>query len=845
MRVGITLILKVLLNAVWMGHRLGLLLVAFILLSGADCVAQQKRATLYGTVKDSTGRQFPNVNITLKGLKIGTTTGAEGQYELKVPAEQALTVKFSYLNSVQVEKSVKPLRVGERRELDVKLSSELNLQRVEVKGSQTTNKTNLTKIDPKTTNMLPTASGSGVQSLIKTLPGVSSNNELSSSYSVRGGSYAENMIYINDVEIYRPFLVNAGRQEGLSIINTDLVGEIKFSAGGFEAQYGDKMSSVLDITYKRPDTFAGSVTGSLLGAKAHVEGSSENHRLTYLLGVRYRSNQYLLNSLEVDGNYDPVYADVQSYLTYDISPELEVGLLTHYGNNQYELTPETRTTDFGTPRRVLRLKVFFEGQQNLAYQNFLNAATLRYRPSPGTNLKFITSVYRTQESEYFDILGQYRLSAIETNPESEDFNEPTANLGVGTFLRHARNELDATIYSVQHKGSHIWGERDHELKWGARYQRELIEDDFNEWRLVDSSGFSLPKTTGDKLRLDRSATNTLDLANNRITGYVQNTFTLNDTTNAFLTTGVRAHYYDLNEQLLVSPRVQFTYEPNRAYNQRAILGQADSPDLKPNITLRASGGFYHQPPFYREFRTRDGNVNLDIKAQRSFHAVAGMDWVFNIWGRPFKWSSSLYYKYMTDLIPYTIDDLRLRFFAQNSARGFAMGWDNKLYGEFVKGLPSWLSFSVMQAKANIDEQALEGQQKDRGFIRRPQDQRVQFGLYFQDFLADFPEYKVFLNTVYGSNLPLSPPDKPTQRGTFQTDAYTRVDIGFSRLIDTKRSDGFLGFSEKLWISLEVLNLLNSQNTVSYFWARDIRGGQWAIPNFSTARRFNLKMKLTF
>lgn len=828
-----------------MALRFMLLLGALTLVPCKNTQAQEYRSTLFGTVKDSAGRYFPNVNITVEGLQIGTTTGAEGQYELRVPSKKPLTITFSYLNSVQVKKDLKPLNQRERKELSIKLSSELNLQQVEVTGQQGTNKTNLTKIDPKTTNMLPSASGSGVQSLIKTLPGVSSNNELSSSYSVRGGSYAENMIYINDVEIYRPFLVNSGRQEGLSIINSDLVGSIKFSAGGFEAQYGDKMSSVLDITYKRPDTFAGSVTGSLLGAKAHVEGSSEDHRLTYLLGVRYRSNQYLLNSLEVEGNYDPVYADVQSYLTYDISPELQVGLLTHYGNNQYQLTPETRSTDFGTPSRVLRLKVFFEGQQNLSYQNFLNAATLRYRPNPSTTLKFITSVYRTQESEYFDILGQYRLSAIETNPESENFNEPTANLGVGSFLRHARNELDATIYSVQHKGSKVWGLRDHELKWGTRYQRELIEDDFNEWRLIDSSGYSLPKRTGNELRLNRSATNKLDLANNRITGYLQNTFTLDDTSEAYLTAGVRAHYYDLNEQLLVSPRFQFTYKPNRAYNQQAILSSADSPDLKPNITLKASGGFYHQPPFYREFRTRSGEVNTDIKAQRSYHAVAGMDWVFNIWGRPFKWSSSVYYKYMTDLIPYTIDDIRIRYFAQNSARGYAVGWDNKLYGEFVKGLPSWLSLSIMQTKANINEQALDGKQEERGFIRRPQDQRVQFGLYFQDFLADFPEYKVFLNTKYGSNLPLSPPDKPTLRGTFQTDAYTRVDIGFSRLIKTKNSDGFLGFSKNLWISLEVLNLLNSQNTVSYFWARDIRGGQWAIPNFSTARRFNLKMKLTF
>lgn len=822
-----------------------LLFTALVLLLADQGMGQQPQASLYGKVKDSSGAAFPNVNVTTQNSRIGTVTDNDGGYQLSVPAGKPLLVKFTYLSSVQVKRRLEPFKPNERRQLNVRLSNKLNLQPVEVMEDQQENKTNLIKIAPKATNMLPNASGSGVQTLIKTLPGVSSNNELSSSYSVRGGNYDENMIYINDVEIYRPFLVNGGRQEGLSIINSDLVSSINFSAGGFEARYGDKMSSVLDITYKRPDTFAGSVTGSLLGGRAHVEGSSEDHRFTYLLGVRYRSNQYLLNSLEVEGNYNPVYTDVQSYLTYDLSPEWEIGLLTHYGNNQYTLQPENRSTDFGTPSQVLRLNVFFEGQQELAYQNLLNAATVRYQPSPATTLKVIGSVYNTQEYEYFDILGQYRLSAIETNPESEDFQEPTANLGVGTFLRHARNELDATIFSAQHKGTHIWGANDHELKWGMRYQRELIQDEFNEWRLLDSSGYSLPRDPGEQIRLDRSATNTLDLDNQRLTGYLQNTFALDPNSNAFLTAGVRGHYWDYNQQLLVSPRIQFTYEPNRAYNQQVLLQQPDSPVLKPNITLKASGGAYQQPPFYREFRTRDGSVNPNIQAQRSYHAVVGMDWVFDIWGRPFKWSSSIYYKHMEDLIPYTIDDIRIRYFAQNSATGYAVGWDNKIYGEFVKGLPSWLSLSVMQTKADIDESDLAGDQEEQGYIRRPQDQRVQFGLYFQDFLPEFPEYKVFLNTVFGSNLPLSPPNKPTQRGNFQTDAYTRVDIGFSRLVNTSQSEGLFRFSDNLWLSLEVLNLLNTQNTVSYFWARDIRGGQWAIPNYSTARRVNLKLKVEF
>ncbi len=804
--------------------------------------AQDKKAIVKGTVQDSTGDAFPSVDVTVDKLQIGTSTEEDGSYTLEVPANRSLEIRFSYLNSVQKTFTIPPIEPGEAYTIDLVLPSVLNLQPVEIRENQNLNKTNLEKIDPKKTETLPSSSGSGVQTLIKTLPGVSSTNELSSSYSVRGGNYDENMVYINDVEIYRPFLVNAGQQEGLSIVNSDLVESIKFSAGGFESQYGDKMASVLDIEYKRPDSFGGSVTGSLLGGDFHLEGSSKDDRFTYLLGFRHRNQQYLLNSLDVEGNYKPSYTDFQSFFTYEISPKWEVSMLTHYGSNNYLLDPESRETDYGTPSQVLRLKIFFEGKEQLKYQNFLNALTVRYEPNPWTKLKFITSVYTTKEEEKFDILGQYRLSEIETDPSSENFQEPKANLGIGSFLDHARNELNATIYSAQHKGSHIWSPKNHELKWGLRYQKEKINDKLKEWRMLDSSGYSLPRGSSDQLPLDRFASNQISFNNNRFTGYIQNTFTLKEISNTYLTTGLRGHYWDLNNEFIWSPRVQFRFDPNRKHNREEILKNPDSPDLKNNITLKASGGFYHQPPFYREFRDRSGKLNLDIEAQKSYHAVIGGQMVFKIWNRPFKWSSELYYKYMENIIPYDIQDVRIRYFAKNSARAYAVGWDNKIYGEFIKGLPSWASLSIMQTKENLNEAKL-GIDKDKGFIRRPLDQRVQFSMYFQDFLPKFPDYKVFLNTVYGTNLPFSPPGAIEIRNTLKSDPYTRVDMGFSRLFEPKK--GLFKFSEKIWLSLEVLNLLNTQNTISYFWIRDTRGRQFAVPNYSTGRRLNLKLRVNF
>ncbi len=832
-----------------------LLFIVFFVGSISASWAQEK-AMIYGNVTDSAGTSMEGVNVEVVELREGTTTDEKGDYELRVPAGRSLTLRFSYLNSFKQKHAIPEQEPLTTYELNVVFPVELSLEPVEIMEEQGNNENNLTKVDPKNVDLDPSVSG-GVENVLKTLPGVSSNSELSSSYSVRGGNYNENLVYINGVEVYRPFLVNSGQQEGLSIINPDLVQSIDFSAGGFEAKYGDKMASVLDIDYKQPTEFGGSVSGSLLGADAHVEGSADDGRFTYLAGLRYHNTQYLLNSLDVEGDYKPSYTDFQSYLTYNLTSDLQLGLLTHYGRNRYITQPTSRETSFGTPNRVLQLRIFFEGSEILEYQNLLNALSATYHPDDRTTLRFIASSYITEESEQFDILGQYFLDEIDTDPSSEDFQEPKASLGVGTFLNHARNRFNAQIYSFQQKGETIWGDADHELKWGLRYQYEALQDELVEWRLLDSSGYSLPRGSNDQIKLDRSVNNEFELANNRFSGYLQNTFTLDQMSNAYLTTGVRAHFWDFNKELLLSPRVQFVFEPNRKYNQTQLMQNKEDPDLKSNLKLRAAAGAYHQPPFYREFRDRDGNINKEIEAQKSYHFVLGSEMYVNILNRPFKWSTELYLKYMEDLIPYDIEDVRIRYFAENSAVGYATGIDMRLHGEFVRGLPSWASLSVMQTKEKIDGDEFYTQDpngndstlQDPGFIKRPTDQRLQVGLFFQDFLPKFPKYKVSLNLQYGTGLPYGPPGSKKFRNQLTRDAYKRVDIGFSRLIgppkDEETNKKVLKYFDRVWITANVFNLFGVQNTISHFWVRDTRNNQYAVPNFLTGRRINLKLKASF
>ncbi|MEX0967854.1 MAG: carboxypeptidase-like regulatory domain-containing protein [Bacteroidia bacterium] len=807
--------------------------------------ANAQNAVVKGVVTDSTGNYLQDVNVVLAGTKRGTSTNRQGEYVLMIPADQPVTLIFSYLQNLKPY-SMEPLNPGEERELNVIFSSQLSLRQYEIKEESGRSKIMMKKIDPKIISHIPTASGN-LESILKTLPGVSSNNELSSTYSVRGGNYDENIVYINDVEIYRPFLVRAGQQEGMSIINSALVESIEFSAGGFPARYGDKLSSVLDIEYKRPLKFGASAEASLLGANAHVEGASKDYRFTYLLGGRYRSNQYLLNSLETQGDYQPTFGDVQGFFTYHITPEFEINWLTYYGSNQFRLIPESRETTWGTAEVVLRLNIFFDGQEIMAYKSLLNAVTAKYQPDPKTELTLTGSAYQTSEQEYFDIVGQYFLDQLETDPGSENFGGVKYSLGSGAYLDHGRNNLYANIYNIEHRGhrntGNFW-----DLRWGLKYQHEIIEDELREYRYLDSADYSVPVATGDELTVESFVKSRINLSSNRYSGFLENTWELSKDYNSFLTGGVRANYWDYNEELIISPRLQMVIEPNRRHNTAIIRqGQPDSL-LKNNVQLRAATGLYFQPPFYRELRSKEGTLNPEVLSQKSYHAVVGAELIFKLWERSFKWTSEIYYKYLWDLIPYDIEDVRIRYTAKNEAVGYAAGLDMQVYGEFIEGLPSWFSFSLMKTQEKMADDFFVEEDTtyaNPGYLPRPTDQRFTFAILFQDNLPMNEDIKAHLNLVYGHRLPYGPPALPQFRNLLRMPPYRRVDVGFSYQAYSaekrKKETGALKHFESIWFSAEIFNAFGIRNTISYIWVKDIQNNLWSVPNNLTSRRLNLRM----
>lgn len=828
---------------------LSMRIILLLLLSFSPLVAlAQEAATLVGTVRDLQGQPVENISVTLKGTARGTVTDERGDYALQVPAGREVTLLFSYLTRVK-EFTLGPLEPGVQERLDVTFNREIELKGAEVVEEGERSRTMMQRLDPKVITNIPTPSGN-VEGVLKTLPGVSSNNELSSQYSVRGGNYDENLVYINGIEIYRPFLVRSGQQEGLSVINSDLVEGIRFSAGGFAAEYGDKLSSVLDITYREPEEFHGSVSASLLGGSAHLEGASKDHRLTWLAGARYRSTQYLLGSLETEGEYQPSFADAQAYVTYDVSPNLELGWLGYYGRNKYLLVPESRESTWGTPNLVLRLNLFFEGQEVLEYESLLNALTANWRISPRTTLNFSASAYQTREEEDFDIIGAYYLSQLETDPGSENFGGVKADLGVGAYLDHARNQLFARIWNFQHRGASDLGGST--LEWGVKLQHENIEDQLKEYLYMDSADYSVPLSRGPDLQVDELLVTDINLQSYRATSFLQNTFAISEANGAFLTAGIRGSYWTYNEEFLLSPRVQFVWEPNRAWNTRILKQGLPRDSMRKNWQFKAAAGFYHQPPFYREVRDLSGVLNPGVLAQKSFHAVVGGELIFHLWGRPFKWNTELYYKYLWDLIPYEIEDVRIRYLADNMGVGYAVGADFQIYGEFIKELPSWFSFSLMQTKERLEDRYYTDEPDtftNPGYIPRPTDQRFMFAILFQDFLPKNPRFKVHLNLVYGSRLPYSPPQLPRFRNQLRMPPYRRVDLGFSYLVlaperQPSRSK-FLNSLDRVWLTAELYNALGIRNTVSYLWVKDIYNQQWSVPNSLTGRRINIRALIEF
>ncbi len=824
----------------------------------ADLLAAQGTATLRGLVRDEAGNTLPGASVILKDLSIGVAADEGGRYIISLPAGRPIEVHFSYSGTITTVETVE-LAEGADRTLNITLRSR-TFDPVVIEGTRRARERGLETLDPRIVRFNPSPL-QGVESLLQGQVGVVSRNELSSGYSVRGGNFDENLVYVNDIEVYRPFLVRAGQQEGLSFPNPDMVERLEFSAGGFEPRYGDKMSSVLDIHYKRPRAFAGSAMLGLMGGAVHVEDAMMNKRLRQITGFRHRVNQLLLSGLDTQGEYRPVYTDLQTYWTYDITENVELGFLGLYSSNRYGMIPQNRETEFGTFNQALRFTVYFEGQEVTQFQTYFGALNLNVRSDRNTLLKYTVSAFKTFESERFDILGEYWLQELERDLGSDEFGEVVRNLGVGGYLDHARNQLDATVYTAAHKGFHEWGGTRY-LQWGADIRSEVINDRLSEWTLVDSSGYSTPLNSGEDLHLNYVLKSRLNMESVRASAYVQNSWRWDTGTDRWwsLIAGVRSQHWTYNGQTVTSPRVRLNYHPG----WKKVNAEGDTVLLDYNFW--AAAGLYYQPPFYREVRMMNGTLNPEIRAQRSIHLLLGMDRYLKFWQRPFKFTAELYYKHLDDLIPYEVDNIRIRYYGTNSARGYATGLDLKLNGEFIEGIESWVGAGVMTIQEDVkddfyynrynaageliqpgftfDQVAVDSTRIEPGWIPRPTDQRVNFALFFQDEMPRWPTFKVHLSLAFGTGLPFGPPNFDRYSDTLRTNIYRRVDIGFSKqLLGAKGQEkkNFLRHIKNMWVSLEVFNLLDINNTIDHTWVTDVSGRYYSIPDYLTPRRYNLKL----
>jgi len=803
-------------------------------------MGQKRDATIKGKITDSTGAPVKDIRVKLEGQNESAVSGADGVFNLKVPGGKILTVDFLYLGLSQKQVKINALKPGQVFEFPpIMLSVKMGFSDSSAKKQGA-----MQHMNPHNYDYVPNVSG-GIEGIVKNFAGVSSNNEMSSQYSVRGGNYDENLVYINDIEVYRPQLVRAGQEEGLSIANTDMVQSLDFSAGGFEARYGDKLSSVLDIHYKQPDSFALKTNLSLLGAAGEVEGTTKDHRLQYIAGVRYRNSQYLLSSLDVQGTYLPSFIDAQAYLTYHINDKMSLSYLAYYGNNTYLSIPQTQTTQFGTASNAVQLVIAFEGKQILQYSTLLNGLTLDYHPDKNNDIKFINSFYTSAESENYDIIGAYQLQQLDNNLGDANFGKAINTFGYGQFLYHARDSFYAAIFSSEVKGIHTFSPT-FEMLYGVKVQHEQIYATLNEYTYIDSVDYSVPQSGHPRtsIQLNDYVLSSENASWNRYSAYAQGNILLDKDYNSNLFVGVRSNYWDYNHEMLISPRVQYSYEPNAPYNRKIIAGGYDDSLLKKHIVLKAAAGIYSQPPFFKELFAPDGTLVPGIRAQKSSHVIMSEDLTFNMWNRPFKFTTDLYYKYMWDLIPYSIDDVHIIYLGNNNATGYAGGVDFQLHGNLVNEEPSWISLSLLQTAEKVN-----GGADYAKFIPLPTDQRLRFSMFFQDYLPGHPTYKVHLNFVFGTGLPFGPPGLNLYKDTLRLPPYKRVDIGFSKMLwnaSTQHTNSkFIGAFKSIWLSLEVFNLLNINNTVSYLWVEDIDGNHWAVPSYLTARRLNFSLEMKF
>ena len=794
-------------------------------------------ARVKGIVLDENNKPVEKVNVT--DGKTKTLTNENGFYQLVIDANKKVSIVFTHI-SLKKTTAIIELKPNEDFELNPVLNDRTESMDELVLINNKKRFVGITTIDPIMIRKVPGAN-SGIENILKTLPGVNSNNELSTQFSVRGGNYDENLVYVNEIEVYRPFLVRSGQQEGLSFTNTDLVQNVDFSGGGFQAKYGDKLSSVLDITYRTPTKFGASAEASFLGASASMDNVSKNQKWNAITGVRYRNNQLLVNSQETESNYNQTFADVQSNVNFNYSTKFQFSFLGNISQNTYDYKPLSRQTNFGTISEPKAVLIDYSGQEKDKYRTFFGALKAAFKPNENNNFKFITSLFNTQEQEYFDINANYSIGEVDSNLGSETFGDVKFATGAGSQLTHARNDLDAVIFNAELKGFH---ERNkNQFEWGLKVTHEDIKDRVREYEIIDSAGFSLNPPLTSLPKNDQPYNpyfgplapyqnlNSKNLTKiNRFSSYFQ--WSRRDvlgTSKVWYNAGIRTQNWQVSgrnidgkSQIVFSPRFQFAIKPD--WNQDMIF--------------RISGGMYAQPPFYRELRDLNGVVQPDVKTQKSIHFVLSNDYSFKLWKRPFKLVTEAYYKSMSNVNTYTLDNVRIRYAANNDAIAYAQGLDFRLNGEFVKGTDSWLSFGYLQTEENIN---------DKGFIARPTDQRLKFGLLYQDFMPKIPSVKVYLNLIYNTGLPGgSPSYADPYKYQLRLRDYRRADAGFSYVFteknDKRAKNHWIKKFKDLSVGFEIFNMFNNQNAITNTWVRDSESKrQVAIPNYLTTRVFSLKV----
>ena len=780
----------------------------------------QKHVKITGYVRDADGSPLELVLVQIKNTLNGAMTNEKGYYSITTSPGDSVAVIFSCLGYNKAERILPSLQQDMRLNVQMNYTS-IDLGEVVAVGTRYQTST-LQTMNADRVKLLPDPAGGSIESLVVTFAGVSSSNELSSQYSVRGGSYDENIVYVNGLEVFRPLLIRSGQQEGLSFINPDLTEAVNFAAGGFEARYGDKMSSVLDITYKKPKLFEGSASASLLGANAYV-GSSIG-KFTQITGVRYKTGRSLLKTMDTDAEYQPDFVDLQSYMTYQLAPKWEVNYLGNLASNTFTFTPHKRETNFGTVENAQRFEVYFpNSRERDKFQTIFGALTLKHNPNEKTELGLQASAFSSKEIETYDITGEYWLGDATT----ENDNNQNA-LEIARYHEHARNRLSSTIMNVGHYGSSKI--KNNTLKWGATVQMEKINDRISEWEKRDSAGYSLPQT-GNGVNVISNLYSDNDLSTTRISGYLQDVFKFRTKQGMFtLIGGIRGSYWSYNKEFIFSPRVSLGFIPN--FDQ--------------NLTFRAATGIYYQSPFYKELRTTvqdaAGNdiieLNKDIKSQRSIHFILGGDYTFRAADRNFKVSADLYYKKLDDLIPYTVDNVKIRYYGENCAKGHAMGIDVKFFGEFVPGTDSWISFSLMKAEQTI---------RDMVTVPMPNSQGYNVSLFFQDYFPGYKRVKLNLKGVLSGGLPFIAPRTKYEdvKSTFRTPAYKRVDLGFSYQLaggtDAIMDRGVFRHLKNIWIGVDVFNLFDIKNVSSYYWITNIDNQQYAVPNYLTGRQLNARL----